>query len=191
MNTTSTATTRPVATDRAAPWFALTAVASLGLALYHVLTPGAPTASYGSFNDWLRELTFLLFLLTHLVSLAVAHRVGLAPTATRWLVSGGYGLILVGVSVGLALQDDPDWFFLLAGPGLLLSAAGWLVWAVWGLRRGRLPVYAAALCGVGGLVAIIGSEFGTTVLLAAFWGWLAVSCGPRQRRASHTMSRSA
>lgn len=96
----------------------------------------------------------------------VSHRAGR-------LIGTGYGAIIVGVAAGMALREDPDWFFVLGGPGNLLAIGGFLTWAVWGRRRRVLPLFAALLCGVGGTVAVLFSEFGTSVLIGAFFLWLA------------------
>jgi hypothetical protein len=75
----------------------------------------------------------------------------------------------------MLLRDDPDWFFVLGGPGNLLAAAGFVTWAIWSRRRRVLPLFAALLCGVGGVVAVLFSELGTSVLIGAFFLWLAFS----------------
>lgn len=151
------------------PAAATTGAAAIAMAIYHVVTPGPPGATFGSPGDWFRDLSFLVYLAGAIVSFTAAHRVGLATRAPTLLVGVGYGLIFAGAAIGLALQDDPDWFFLLAGPGLLASTVGHVWFAISTLRRRVLPIWAASLAGVGGAVAIIMGELGTSVLIGAFW----------------------
>ncbi|HYG94447.1 MAG TPA: hypothetical protein VD859_12760, partial [Nocardioides sp.] len=149
-----------------------TGLAAVGMAAYHLLTPGSPAATFGSPEDWLRDLLFLGYLVASVAAVAAARRSSLASRAAALLVGAGYGLIAVGVVAGLVLQEDPDWFFVLGGPGLLLSAAGFVTWAVAAGRGRRLPWWAALWCGVGGLVAVFGAELGTSLLIGLFWLWL-------------------
>lgn len=172
----------------------LTALCAFGIALYQVLTPGPPGNTYGSLNDWTRDLVFLAYLLSSIFATAACVRDDLAPRASAWLIGVGYALITVGVAIGVVLQHSPDWFMVLGGPGQLLGAAGFLTWAVVGRRRGLLPLWASLLCGIGGVLAILLAEFGTSVLIGAFWLVMAfperagvaadraVSSGPRRGR---------
>jgi hypothetical protein len=146
---------------------------SLALAIYQVATPGPGGATYESFADWLREGLFTAYLAGSIVAAGAAERRRLAPRVPALLVMGGYALILLGVAIGMVLRDDPDWFMLLGGPGQLLSMAGFIAWAVVGWRRRTLPGPVALLAGIGGAVAVLGSELGLSVLVAAFWLWLA------------------
>ena len=43
---------------------------------------------------------------------------------------------------------------------------------VWGHRTRVLPLAVALLCGIGGGVAVLGSELGTSLLIAGFWVYL-------------------
>jgi hypothetical protein len=143
------------------------------MAIYQVATPGPPSATFDSALDWAREALFLTYLLASIGAFVLAARTGLA---TRWpaaLVIGGYTLIAVGVVCGMVLRDDPDWFFILAGPGQLAATIGFIWFAVSGVRRQELPVLAATLAGVGGTVAIVMAELGASVLVGAFWLWIA------------------
>ena len=80
---------------------------------------------------------------------------------------------MVGVAAGLALREDPERFAVLGLPGNLLASIGFIVAALAGWRAKRIPSWAALLLGVGGFVAILGSEFGTTVLIGCYWLWYA------------------
>ncbi len=58
---------------------------------------------------------------------------------------------------------------MLAGPGNLAAIVGF-VWAgIWGWRRHVMPVWAALLLVLGGLTAVLLSEFGTGLLIGCFW----------------------
>lgn len=155
----------------------------MAMAAYQVLTPGGPTATFGSLSDWVRDLTLLAYLGLSIAGVLAAHRHGLATTVVAVLVSAGYGAVLAGVVAGLALQEDPDWFVLLGAPGNLLAGIGFVVWGVQGWRRRVFPLWAALLCAVGGLLAILLAEFGTTVLIGSFWIYLATGGAGRNPRA--------
>jgi hypothetical protein len=148
-------------------------VLAVGMAVHHVATPGPPGATFGSLSDWLRDGLFLGLLCSAVAAAWSVRPDGLVPRASLRLLTVAYGMLALGVSAGLVLQDDPSWFMFLGGPGILLSAAAYVWWAAWGRRRGVLPGWAALLCGVGGLVVIVAAEFGTSVLLGGFWLYLA------------------
>lgn len=157
-----------------APVTAATAgLAALATAVYQVATPGPPQATFETLTDWLRELLFTTYLAASIATVVLARRRGLAPVVTLWLVGLGYGAILGGVLYAAVTRDDPDWFFVLAGPGNLAAVVGFVVWSVWGRRRGVLPLWAAVLCGVGGTVAVLLAELGTSVLVGSFLLYLA------------------
>lgn len=73
----------------------------------------------------------------------------------------------------MALREDPEWFAVLGLPGNLLASIGFIVAALAGWRSRRIPGWAAVLLGVGGFVAILGAELGTTVLIGCYWLWYA------------------
>lgn len=147
---------------------AVAGVAAVGMAIYQVATPGTPEANFDTVADWVREVLFLTYLLASIAALGAAVPDWAAALPAR-LVQGGYALIAVGAAIGMALREDPDWFFALAGPGLLLSTIGFVWLAVSAVRRRALPLWAGVLLGVGGAVAIVMSELGTSVLIGAFW----------------------
>ena len=160
----------------------LVAAAALAMAAYQVLTPGSPTATFDSLSDWVRDLTLLAYLGLSIAGVLAAHHDGLATRVVAVLVSAGYGAVLAGVVAGLVLQEDPSWFVVLGGPGNLLAGVGFVVWGAQGWRRRVFPLWAALLCGVGGLLAILLAEFGTTVLIGSFWIYLATrGSGQRTR----------
>jgi hypothetical protein len=146
-------------------------------AVYQVVTPGSPQFSLSSASDWVRELSFLAYLVSTCIAVVAARRVGLVTRVPGILVPLGYGLIALGVLAGLVLREDPEWFFLVGGPGNLLAAIGFVWWAIAGWRSGVLPGWASLLVGVGGFFAVLFSEFGTGLLIGSFWVWLAVG-GP-------------
>jgi hypothetical protein len=156
------------------PALALSAgVAAGALAVYQVATPGSPQPTFETFADWLREGLFVAYLAASMGAVLGAHRRALAPRFAAWSIGLGYGAVLLAVLYGMLTKDDPDWFFVIAGPGNLLAITGFVVWAVWGYRTRNLPPWAALLCGVGGLTAVLLAELGTSVLVAGFWFFLA------------------
>ena len=166
-----TSPSRPVP---ATAWLpaAVAGVAAIGLALYQVASPGGPAPTYSSVSDWTREGLFAGYLAGAIAAALVARRAGLAPRVAG-LVPLGYLLVLVGVTAGMVLREDPDWFVVLGGPGVLLSTLGFIAWGVVGWRRGLLPGSVALLAGLGGPLGILGSELGLSVLVGGFWLWLA------------------
>jgi hypothetical protein len=115
----------------------------------------------------------LAFLGFSIAAVLVSRRLGDLPGKGPLVVAVGYGLLVVGVAAGLALREDPEWFAVLGLPGNLLASIGFIMAALAGWRSGRIPGWAAMLLGVGGFVAILGSEFGTTVLIGCYWLWYA------------------
>lgn len=148
-------------------------LAAIGTAVYQVATPGPPQATFETLGDWLRELLFVGYLAASVGAVVLARRHRLAPAASAWLVGLGYGAILGGVLYAAVTRDDPDWFFVLAGPGNLAAIVGFVLWAVWGAKERVLPTRAALLCGVGGTVAVLLAELGTPVLVGSFFLYLA------------------
>ncbi len=178
----STASRRFGATDALRASAVAAGLAAMALAIYHVVTPGSPGgATYESLSDYWREVGFLVYLASSVVAVLTASRVGISGRAGAWMVGSGYVLIAFGVAVGLIVREELDWFFVVAGPGLLLSTIGFIVFAVGIWRRSSLPRWAAIMCGVGGAVAILMSEFGTGVLIGSFWLFVATNPRPRTR----------
>ncbi len=179
VNTHAAADRRPSADTicddpRLRTWAMIAGASAILLAIYHVATPGSPGgAVYESLSDYFREIGFLTYLVATVVAVVAASRAGLSNRTAAGLIATGYSLIAVGVAIGLILREELDWFFLLAGPGLLLSAVGFLVFALGIWRRSSLPRWTAVLAGIGGLVAIIMTEFGSGVLIGSFWLFVA------------------
>lgn len=124
---------------------------------------------YTSAWQYVRDIALLVYLIVTIVAVEIARHRSAITTRPARFVQAGYALIAVGVIAGLALRDDPDWFFVLAGPGLLASAIGFVWWAAQARRRRILPTWAAVLLAVGGVTAIVGTEAGTGVLIGSFW----------------------
>jgi peptidoglycan/LPS O-acetylase OafA/YrhL len=148
-------------------------LSAIAMALTQVLTPGPPTADYESASGLAREGLTLVLLLFSIAAVLVSRRLGDLPGRGPLLVAVGYGLLVVGVAAGLALREDPEWFAVLGLPGNLLASIGFIVAALAGWRSRRIPGWAALLLGVGGFVAILGAELGTTVLVGCYWLWYA------------------
>jgi len=155
-----------------------TGVAAVAMAIYQVVTPGGPTATYESWSDFLREFLLLTYLTGSIAAMWAVWRTGLAPRSAFLLVTVGYALLTVGVAIGLLLREDPEWFFVLGGPGLLLSGVGFLVFGVTARRRNPLPLWAALLAVVGGFFALLLAEVGTTVLIGSFWLYVGTALRP-------------
>jgi hypothetical protein len=170
---TDTITTHTSSRRRTRAVMTTAGLSALAMAIYQVATPGAPDASYETLVDWLREAVFLSYLLASCAAIRLAYRAAMAPRAAMLLVAGGYGAIVVGVSAGMVLGEDPEWFMVLGGPGNLAAVAGFVTWAVWGARRRVFTRPLALLCAVGGSFAVFGAEFGLSVLVAGFWLLLA------------------
>ncbi len=148
-------------------------LSAIAMALTQVLTPGPPTADYESASGLAREGLTLTLLVFSIAAALVSRRLGDLPGKGPLLVAVGYGLLVVGVAAGLALREDPEWFAVLGLPGNLLASIGFIVAALAGWRSRRIPGWAAVLLGVGGFVAILGAELGTTVLIGCYWLWYA------------------
>ena len=148
-------------------------LSAIAMALTQVLTPGPPTADYETLAGFAREGLTLALLVFSIAAVLVSRRLGDLPGKGPLLVAIGYGLLVVGVAAGLALREDPEWFAVLGLPGNLIASIGFIVAALAGWRARRIPGWAAMLLGVGGFVAILGSEFGTTVLIGCYWLWYA------------------
>jgi hypothetical protein len=150
-------------------------VAALVLAIYLVaVTPPADgKQTFDSVEEFAREGIVLVWLASSIAAVRSARSAGLAPKVASGMISVGYGLIFVGVAIGVALREDPDWFLALGAPGQLLSMAGFVIWAIRAKQHETFGLPLVLLCGVGGLTAILGAEVGLTVLIAAFWFGLA------------------
>lgn len=168
----------PPATGERIPQLVIAArvagVTAIGAAIYQVATPGPPAgAVYETVAGYAREIIFLVYLTASILALLAIQRAHIAGRLGPRLVVAGYSLIAIGVGVGLIVREELEWFFVLGGPGLLLSTIGFLTLAVGIWRRALLPRWAAVLAGVGGAFAILMSEFGTSVLIGSFWLFMA------------------
>jgi hypothetical protein len=158
---------------------AVAGLSAIGLAVLMVTVEGPPGFRLETASDWGRELGFLTYLASSVVAVGAVRRRDLIPNAPSLLIQIGYGLLVVGVSAGVILGEDPEWFFVLGGPGNLMAGVGFVWWAVWASMSKALPAWLAVLAGVGGFVAVLGAEFGTGVLIGSFWLVMAA----RSRRA--------
>jgi hypothetical protein len=160
----------------------IVALASIVGAIYQLSTSGGPGgAVYESAGDYVRELSFLTYLVGTIVAIRAARSVGVITRIPSWLIVIGYGLLAIGVTIGLAVRDELEWFGILGGPGNLLAAIGFVAWGVIAGRTKVFPWWLAGLCIVGSIVAVLFAEFGTGLVIAAFWIAVAVrtrSSGP-------------
>ena len=150
---------------------------AIALAVLMVMVEGPPEFRLETATDWMRELGFVGYLVASVVSVGAVRRLRHIPRVPAVLIQVGYGLLVIGVTAGLVLGEDPDWFFVLGGPGNLMAGVGFVWWGIWASVTRTLPVWLAVLGGVGGFVAVLGSEFGTGVLIGSFWIAMAVREG--------------
>ena len=97
----------------------------------------------------------------------------IASTRATRLIVLGYALVAFGVTAGLVLREDPDWFAAVGIPGNLLAIAGWITFGLAAAKSRRLPTWAATLAAIGGVFAVLLSDFGSGVLIGCFWLYLA------------------
>lgn len=148
----------------------VTGLTAIALGIFQVASGGPyEDVVYGSWTDYIRDLLFLAYLVGSIVAIRAIHARGVAPRTPVRMIVAGYTLITIGVATCLALREELDWFFALAGPGLLLSSFGFVMCAVWTGRNHVLPKWLSLLLGVGGVGGVIFSEIGTSVLIGAFW----------------------
>lgn len=152
-----------------APLGLATSASALAVAALVLTRRGPAAADYHSAHGWGVEIAFTAYLLLSVAAVLAARRAGLVSTWAARLVAVGYPLIATGVVAGMVVRKDPGWFALVAIPGNLLAAIGFVVLAVSAVRRRTMPVPLALLAGVGGFLAIALSEFGTSALVGVFW----------------------
>lgn len=152
-----------------------------GLALAVIqLTSGPFDGNYERTADYLND-----FALVGLLAFAIGGELGLrrsqgsAPWAIRTAIAGQC-LLIIGISIGIALGDDPDWFFVIGGPGQLLWLTGTIGLGVQIWRTGVYPRWTAAGIALSVPFGIIGSEIGLTAVVGVTWLFL----GFRMLRAS-------
>lgn len=154
-----------------AAWAAAATAGALAVLL--VMRNRPPEPDFDDPMQYVQDGMFVTYLVAAAAALVLAARAGLVARTAARLVAVGYGMLVVGVLAGMALQEDPEWFAVLGGPGNLIAGIGFVVLAVAAVRRRTLPVPLAVLGGVGGLFAVLFSELGSGVLVAAFFAGLA------------------
>ena len=117
---------------------------------------------------------FLVTLVATTLALAATSAAGVAPRRPAVLAIVGYGAIAVGVFIGILLGEDPDWFFLIGGPGNLLAAIG-MVWiGIHVIVSQVWPRWTGVLFVLAGLFSVLFAELGTSLLAVVLWsvvGW--------------------
>lgn len=168
----SAAPTRPLAVVTRAT-ATIVAASAIGLAVYGAFSTAPPSADYDSFGGNLREIALMVYLVGSIGAIIAIHRAHIASTRATRLIVGGYGLVAFGVAAGFVLREDPDWFAAVGIPGNLLAMAGWVTFGVAATRTRRLPTWAATLAAIGGVFAVLFSDFGSGVLIGCFWLYVA------------------
>ncbi len=113
--------------------------------------------------------TFFLTLVATVLAVAATAAAGVAPRTPAVLAILGYGAIAVGVFIGIVIGEDPDWFFVIGGPGNLLAAIG-MVWiGVHVISSAVWPRWTGVLFILAGLFSVLFAELGTSILAVALW----------------------
>jgi hypothetical protein len=130
-------------------------------------------------NDGFFALALLGIALTVLL---VARLTGRAVWIAR-AVAVGDVLLIIGVLIGMISGEDPEWFFVLAGPALLLNLFGLilLAWKWWSTFIPKWALIPAALTVPAG---IVGGEAGFPAWIPAL-GWLGYASGIAGHARSH------
>lgn len=158
---------------RSAAWAASATAAALALVL--VLRDGPSKPDFSDPLQYVQDGLFLAYLVAASLALVLAARAGLVARTAARLIALGYGLLVIGVSAGMALREDPEWFAAIGGPGNLLAGIGFVVLTVAAVRRRTMPVPLAVFGGIAGFFAVLFSELGSGVLVAVFFACLALT----------------
>lgn len=113
--------------------------------------------------------------------IGLRHSQGSAPWAMRTAITGQC-LLIVGISIGIALAEDPDWFIAFGIPGQLLWLTGTIGLGVQTWKARVYPRWTAAGIALSVPFGIIGAEIGLTAVVGVTWLFL----GFRMRKASRT-----
>lgn len=103
--------------------------------------------------------------------IAVRRTQGGSPWAIRTAIVGQC-LLVFGISVGIALAEDPDWFFVIGAPGQLLWLTGTVGLGVQIWKARVFPRWTAVGVALTVPFGIIGAEFGLTAVVGATWLFL-------------------
>ena len=141
----------------------------LGLAIYSAISTAPPSADYATFWGNVREIAFMIYLVTAALGARALGRTGLFSSWGTRLVCAGYLVVALGVAAGFVLREDPDWFFVFGVPGNLLAIIGWAAVGFTGVRGRDLPLWTAVLAGLGGVFAVVFADFGTGALVGLLW----------------------
>ena len=152
----------------------LAAVCVSALAIYSALSTAPPSADYDTFGGNLREVAFLVYLVAAAAAMGSIDRRRVGVRRSAALIAVGYTIVAVGVAAGLVAREDPDWFPVLGVPGNLLAIVGWVMFGVLAVRTRILATWAGVLAAVGGVFAVLFADFGSGVLIGAFWLYLAL-----------------
>ncbi|MCW2922458.1 MAG: hypothetical protein JWL76_2332 [Thermoleophilia bacterium] len=166
----ATTTAKPAARDLAAWQWA----APLGAAL--ACTAAATIQlTHPEYTDVdpLNDGTFLALLALTVVSFHAVRRMVGGSAWPAWLATVGISLLIVGVVVGLVQGTDPEWFFALAGPGLLSWLVASIALAIRAWRTRTLPRWCMPIFALQVSFVVMASNAGGALVAAIMWAAVA------------------
>ena len=119
--------------------------------------------------DPANDSAFLAVLVVTIVSFHAVRRVAGGSAWPAWLATGGISLIAAGVVVGLVQGSDVEWFFALAGPGLLAWLAASITLAIRAWRTRTLPRWCLPIFALQVPVVVIAANAGGALVGAVMW----------------------
>ena len=140
--------------------------------------------SYDAPIDYFREIALMLAFTGTAASVVVMSRAqdGRGQWASRAVIASA-ALVVVVIAIGIALGEEPDWFFVVVGPALVTMAVALVAMSVRSWTTGVAPRWALVLIAL------------TPLSIPAFWlyvsllpavGWLGVAKGTLARQARVT-----
>jgi hypothetical protein len=131
---------------------------------------------YNTWHEYANDAFFVLALIgiatsVFLIQHAQAGR-GRRPAIA---VAIGDVLLIVGVMIGMITGEDPGWFFIIAGPALLLNLFGLIALATRSWNVGLIPNWALTIIAATIPIAVIGAEAHLSFIASI--GWLGAAAG--------------
>lgn len=145
-------------------------LAFVGLAVSNLANPPFD-GTFDSTPEYVHEALGLTTALM-IAGLFALRRLQGAPRGAVGMAAAGHLLIVLGIAIGLALGEDPEWFFAVAGPGLLLWLIGTVRLGVHTWRAGVLPRWTAVALALTIPVGMMLGEIGGSVVPGVLWVYL-------------------